>query len=424
VFAHLPPLCPQQRIERPLTVSEYYHAAIGRHPRSHVASHDVVFVLEGSGEPDPQHWQQAIAQAAAANPGACLRLSGKRQHARWYSDAPAPALRVIENCPWDVRGNEGSEALFAQPLSLEEGRSAEVILVRGMPKTHRAHHTHPAPLTKVIFRVSHATMDGVGTLHFMQEVFRALRGEPLLGSNASFTDTDLLRQAPSSEIVIEKNISIARMMGATQGETRGGYWRRLSLDGPQPHLLPRLLAIMASYVRQHGERDKVARIGVPANLRRQIEGLLTTSNFTGMMYVDLPPTAPLDIDTIKTHLQELHDAHADMRYRKVYELMRYLPFAWVDGMLSINEKNYRNPVLHETAILTLLGSFKKSLFSGGGFAAQTLSCLPQLENVFVSVCGLQGNYEIIVGMPHVFASGGRMENLLDFIQSKLRHPVP
>lgn len=406
----LPPLSPQSRIERPLTVSEYYHAAIGRHPRSHVRSHDVVFVLEGEGEPDPAHWQQAINLAAAANPGARLRMTGQRQHTRWHSDAPSPLLRVVGNNDWDARESEGGMSLFALPLSLEEGRSAEVIL---LPATSHM------PSTRVIFRASHAVMDGVGTLHFMQEVFRALRGETLLGSNASFTDTDLLRQGSRSNIVIEKNVPIARMMGPAQGDTRGGYWRRFTLEGPQPQLLPRLIALMASYARIHGDHHKVTRIGVPANLRRPIGDLLTTANFTGMTYADFPPDASLDLEDIKGCLKLLRDGHADMNYRKIYELLRYLPFAWVDGMLSITERNYRNPVLHETAVLTLLGSFKKTLFSGGGFSAQTLCCLPQLENVFVSVCGLQGNYEIIVGMPHVFASGGRMEQFLDFMQRGL-----
>ncbi len=407
-LSDLPPLAPQSRIERPLTVAEYYHAAIGRHPHSHVRGHDVVFILEGEGSPDPERWRQAIHQATMANPGARLRLIGQRHRAAWCSDAPPPALRVVENNDWDIRGSEGGENLFAQSLSLEEGRSGEVILLTP---------TSRMPVTRVIFRISHAVMDGVGTLHFMQEVFRALRGETLLGSNASFTDTDILRRGPRSHVLVEKPVSIARMMGAAQGEQRGGYWRRFTLKGPQPQLLPRLIALMVEYGRHHGEGEKMIRMGVPANLRRSMRDLLTTANFTGMTYADFLPEAPIDLEAIKACLKKLCGDHADMHYRKVYELMRYLPFSWVDGMLSINEKNYRNPNLHESAVLTLLGSFKKNLFSSPDFSARTLCCLPQLENVFVSVVGLQGDYEIIVGMPHVFASGGRMEQLLDFMQN-------
>ena len=407
VSAVLPPLAPLDRIDRRLTVSEYYHAAIGCHPQSHARAHDVVIILEGVGAVDPVTWQAALDQAAEANPGARLRLVGKRQNARWVSDGLPPQLRVVDGCTWDGRSDEGVEALFGADLDLEAGRAAEVLVVRADPQARDI---------KLIFRVSHAVMDGVGTLHFMQDTFRALRGEPLLGSNATYTDTDLMRDGPARTVWPAK-AEIAGMMGGVQGEARGGTWRRISLDGPQPNLLPRIVALLAEYTRRHS--DKTARIGIPANLRRHAPDLLATMNFTGMTYVDLPPDVAIDIDDIKQRLKVLRDGNADMNYRKIFELMRYLPFAWVDGMVSINDKNYRTPNLHETAVLTVLGSFKKALFSGGGFAAESMYCLPQLENVFVAVARLQGHYEVCVGMPRVFASNGRMDELLDFMTRRL-----
>lgn len=408
VVPALPPLAPVSRIERRLTVSEYYHAAIGRHPQSHARAHDVVVVLEGVGSPDPTAWQAALDQAAAANPGARLRLVGKRQNARWISDGLSPRLRIVDDCNWDGRGGEGADALFAQDLDLEEGRAAELIVARATPTARDM---------KLIFRVSHAAMDGVGTLHFMQETFRALRGEALLGSNATYTDTDLMREGPPRSVFTDNKAQIGGMMGGVQGDERGGIWRRISIEGPQPNLLPRIVALLAEHARRHG--DKTARIGIPANLRRHVSDLLTTMNFTGMTYVDLPPDVVIDIDDIKARLKVLRDGNADMNYRRIFELIRYLPFAWLDGMVSINDKNYRTPNLHETAVLTVLGSFKKALFSGGGFAAESMYCLPQLENVFVAVAGLQGNYELCIGMPRVFASNGRMDELLDFMTRRL-----
>ncbi len=394
-------------IARPLTVSEYYHAAIGRHPQSHIRAREVAIVLEGAGDIDAAAWRTALDLAAAANPGARLRLVGKRQNARWVSDAPPPPLRFVDACVWDGRSSEGSEALFATELLLEQGRSAELVVARD---------ARQSGATKVIFRVSHAVMDGVGTLHFLQETFRALRGEVLLGTNATYTDTDLMRKGPS-RTVLPKELKPASMMGGAQGDERGGVWRRFSLDGPQPNLLPRIVAAMTEYSRRNS--DLPTRIGIPANLRRHAPDLLATANFTGMTYLDLDAADAIGIDDIKAGLKRLRDGNADMSYRKIFEVMRYLPFAWVDGLLSVNEKNYRTPNLHESAVLTVLGSFKKSLFSGGGFAAERMYALPQLENVFVSVAGLQGNFEICVGMPRVFACSGRMEQFLDYLFERL-----
>lgn len=394
-------------IDRPLTVSEYYHAAIGCHPQSHIRSREVAIVLEGAGDIDAAAWRTALDLAAAANPGARLRLVGKRQNARWVSDAQPPPLRIVDACTWDGRSSEGADAVFATKLALEQGRTAELIVARDAQR---------AGATKVIFRVSHAVMDGVGTLHFLQELFRALRGETLLGTNATYTDTDLMRNGPR-RTVRPRDFKPASMMGGAQGDERGGIWRRFSLDGPQPNLLPRVVAAMTEYSRRNSELP--TRIGIPANLRRHVPDLLATTNFTGMTYLDLDAADAIGIDDIKADLKVLRDGNADMSYRKIFEIMRYLPFAWVDGMLSVNEKNYRAPHLHESAVLTVLGSFKKTLFSGGGFAAERMYALPQLENVFVSVAGLQGNFEICVGMPRIFACNGRMEQFLDFLFERL-----
>ncbi len=407
---NLPPLSAVQHIDRLLTVSEYYHAAIGRHPQSHIRAHDVVIILEGSGHPDPQAWKDALSQAAQANPGARLRLVGKRQGARWISDGPMPALRCLDHCQWNGRSSEGLDALFDTRLCLEDGRTTEVILVHPSPESEQY---------KVIFRTSHAVMDGVGLLHFMQETFRALRGEPLLGSNATFTDTDLMHNGPRQTAVKDNKAQIASLMGPPQGDERGGLWKRVTIPGPQPNLLPRLIALLGEYGRRQGERDKTFRIGIPSNLRRYLPELLTTMNFAGMTYVDLTSQSSLDPGDIKNQLQVLRDGNAEMNYRRIFEIMRWLPFAWVDSLISVTEKTYQNPNLHETAIVTLLGSFKKSQFSGGGFTASTLYCVPQLENVFIAVSGFQGNFELTLGMPKVFASEGRMENLLEFLRQRL-----
>lgn len=407
-LAALPALAPLAGIDRPLSVSEYCHAAVGHHPQSHLRAREVVVVLEGCGTVDPAVWQAALDRVAAVNPGTRLRLLGKRRRARWISDGPPPQLRVVDDCAWDGRCSAGAEALFAGRLALEAGQVAEVIVVRAQPQ---------ASEMKLIFRVSHAAMDGVGVIHFMQETFRALRGEPLLGSNAGFTDTELMLSA-SRPVIWPPRARLAHMTGGAQGDERGGIWRRISIEGPQPNLLPRLVALLGEYAHRHS--DKIARIAMPSSLRRHVPKLLATTNFVNTLYLDLPAGADLDVEDIKERLRILHDGNADLSFHRMFELLRHLPFAWLDGMLGVTEKSYRSGRFFETAVLSMLGSYKKSQFSGGGFAATTLYVLPQLDNVFLMVAGLQGNYEITVGMRRVFASNGRLEDFLAYLAQRLK----
>lgn len=402
-IVHLPKLEQLNCIDRRLTVSEYYHASIGRNSRSLIRPREVVFIIEGEVSAAPIEWQSALDQAAAMNPGSRLRLVGKRQNARWVNDGQPPQLRFIPECDWDGRSENGAEFLYSTALSLEEGRTGELIIA-GQEKP------------KVIFRVSHAVMDGLGALHFLQELFRALRGEPLLGSNATYTDSELMLSV-QSERSWDKFIQPSYITGGAQGTERGGTWRRISIAGPQPNLMARIILILVELSRLNSERS--IRIAIPSNLRRHDPQLLATMNFSSMPYIDFEPGKIVDIDDIKARLKDIQSRNIDANYKKIFELVRYLPFSWVDGLLSITEKNYTAPTIRETAVLTVLGSFKKSLYCGGGFSAECIYVLPQLDNIFVTVTGLQGQFEVCVGMPRVFASNGRMEEFLRYIETRL-----
>ncbi len=402
--AELPPLEPLQSIERPLTAPEYYHACIGHHPQTLIKPRDVVSVLEGEiASGATIDWQAAVDQVVAVNPGCRLRLVGARQHARWVSDGASPRVRFVPDCDWDGRSDRGADFIFETPLSLEEGRTCELI-VAGREKV------------KVIFRATHAVMDGMGVVHFLLELFRALRGEPLLGSNATYTDVDLMRHV-ASKMQPFKSVKPPSLTGGARGDALGGAWRRVTLPGPQPNLVPRVALAIAEYARRNGGMATPTRIALPVSLKRHAPELLATANFTNMLYLDIGPSEGLD--EIKAHLNDLLARNIDTNYLGIIEAIRYLPFAWLDRMLSITEKNYTKPKIFETAVLSVMGPFKRTAFSGGGFRAETLYGLPQKENAFVVVVGFQGKFEVLVGMANVFASEGRLEAFIDYLQQRL-----
>jgi len=399
-LAELPKLEQLRQIDRRLTAPEYYHASTGRHPRTMIAPREVVCVLEGEISGEPIAWQAALDQVVAVNPGTRLRLTGKRQNARWISDGPPPRLRIVEECDWDGRSDVGSDFIYATSLSLEAGRICELIIAGG---------------NKIIFRASHAAMDGMGVIHVLLELFRALRGEPLLGSNATYTDVDLMQRVPCNAIR-HKKPKIACLTGGAKGNERGGTWRRITLPGPQPHLLPRLALAIAEFARLHDTAP--ARIALPVTLKRHAPELLATTNFTSMLYLDIKQTDKLD--DIKHRLNELLERNEDTNYFKAIDLIKYLPFSWLDRMLSPTDKNYAAPKIFETAVLSVVGPFKKALFSGGGFKAESVYGLPQKENAFVGVVGLQGKFEVCIGMANVFASEGRLQAFIEFLEQRLK----
>jgi hypothetical protein len=398
----LPPLQPVQEIARPLTGPEYFHACIGSHRQTVITPREVVLILEGRCDDISIDWQAAFDRVVAANPGCRLRLTGHRRRARWSSDGTPLPVRRIETLTWDGRSDVGSEFIQAQPLSLTEGRSCELIVAGSGARC------------MLVFRAHHAIMDGMGITHVAQELFRHLRGEPLLGSNASYTDVDLMRSLPC-RLKFARKPRPAFLTGGAQGEQPGGLWRRITLPGPQPNLMQRVAVAITEHARQHSSAP--VRLALPINLRRHAPELQATTNFTNMLYLDI--TAQDDPECFKQRLTEALADNADANYPGIIEWIRCLPFPWLDRMLSPNQSNFRQPKNVETAVLTVMGPFKRSAFSGGGFHATALYGLPQKESAFIVIVGMQGSFEILVGMANVFASQGRFDAFIADLQQRL-----
>ncbi|HEV7445963.1 MAG TPA: hypothetical protein VGO18_25535, partial [Steroidobacteraceae bacterium] len=179
-------LAPQTSIERRLSPLEYWHASAGTSTRTLDSSRIITMVLEGEGVLAYRQLEGALRLVIAANPGLRLRLQGTRHRARWTGDrAIPPSLRVIENCAWDGSSHCGMEAIEETPLTLNPGPGAELLVATGA-------------VTRIILRVHHALMDGSGILHFFEELFRALRCEPLLGTNVRVSDIELMRAFSST----------------------------------------------------------------------------------------------------------------------------------------------------------------------------------------------------------------------------------
>src|SRR5882757_6150396 len=303
-------LAPQTNVARRLSFFEYGHAAAGMSAKTLDPPRIITMVLEGESSVTPGQWGEALRCAVAANPGIRLRIQGSRRRAHWTGDgALPPQVRVIENCQWDGSSHRGVEAIEQTPLPLQTGPTAELIIATG--KT-----------TRVILRTSHAVMDGGGVLHFFQELFRALRGEPLLGTNSPFSDVDLMR-AVTSESWRGGGDSPIPLTGGAQGASIGDVWQRLTLPArPQQNLMGRVAEIAAGHARSFG--PGVVRIAVPVNLRRHLPELKSTMNFSGLLHVEMAPgeTAEDFRRKLRTGLERNRDA----AFPAVAECIRYLPF--------------------------------------------------------------------------------------------------
>ncbi len=402
----LPALAPQTAISRKLSAIEYYHASIGTHPRTLDPSREVVLVLEGEGDLPTEAWRRALDAVAAANPGVRLRLIGRRRRARWESDGPMPRLRIVDDCGWDALSGHGSEFIYATPLSLEQGPCVELIIA------HR-----PDGKTLVILRTHHAIMDGSGILHFLRELFRALRGEPLLGTNAGFSDVELLRSLGIARSQSERMEKIATLPPDLSGaDAKGDTWRRIQLGPARKHLLAHLAVAIAEYA--HRTSPLPALIAIPVDLRRHVPGLLSTGNFSSVVRLRLDPgEGP---ERFQERLQALLAQRVEAGWSPKLEWLRALPSPWLDRMLSRTAANYRRKAPLETAMISNIGFCNPADYSAPGFVQQGMLGVPLAGGVFAALMGTGNGVELMLNLPNLLGSEGRFDAFAEFLRERLR----
>lgn len=417
----LPTLAPQREICRPLSLIEYYHASIGTSRHTIEPPREAVIVAEGDGGLPVERWRHALDQVAQTNPGLRLRLCGRGIGARWRSDGAPPRLRLVPDCAWDGRSPLGADFIRALPLDLAAGPSVELIIA-----STPAHALMPLPegafrpqRTFVILRTLHAVMDGRGALHALQELFRALRGEALLGTNAGFSDVDLMRSLGVGKTASQRLATVA-LTGAPEGTEQGDVWRRVRLPGSgHRNVLPRVAVAVANFAHRHSRAPAV--IAVPVDLRRHLPGLHSTLNFTSMVRVALCPGE--GTDDFRRKLAQLLDHRMETYFAPAANGFKLLPMPWIDYLLSRRADNFTTKRPLETALLSNVGTIDRAALSCPGFRLDGMFNMP-IGGTNCGLFGVDGQVDIMFGTARVLASNGRMDAFLAFLEGQFQDPPP
>ena len=142
----------------------------------------IQIALEGEGAIELDALERAVAEASLVNPGARLILKSCLGWMRWSAIGPHPVVRCVDS--WT---GQDVPSEVERPLSPTTGPTCEVVYAPVY-----APATSIDASTKIVFRCFHGVMDARGLLHFAEDVFRSLRGEPLVGAECTLTDTELV----------------------------------------------------------------------------------------------------------------------------------------------------------------------------------------------------------------------------------------
>jgi len=362
-------------------------------------------VLEGEGVLDWDLWFNAVRKASDANYGTRLVMRGFLNFNYWSDSDVYPDVREADGTSWSGYSYEGAPFL-TRTFSPVAGPTCEVVLIHGNPP-------------RVAFRSHHAVMDGRGTLCWAEDVFRALRGENPIGYNSRITEIKLAKSFQT-----KGRTPAPAQYPAVSGpavETPAGYkWKRVTLPAPISNLIPRVAVSLAQQIWDRYPKCPI-RFGIPVDMRPRGNNIRSTGNLTNLIYLDVTPESTPETlsDDIK---QQLADRHDGMVYW-MDNYIKYLPLCLIKRSLEKDiEVKKRTGLYRYSGIISNPGRLPLDNLHGGGFKTTGGFFIPinmQLVPVFVGLTGTRERVELLISMPNMLASHGRLDKIVDKVANYL-----
>jgi hypothetical protein len=361
-------------------------------------------VVEGKGTIDFEHLKAAVVTASEANPGSRLILKGALRGCYWLDSGISPRVRKISAEQWDGYGPDNAPFL-CDPLPYT-GPTCEVIYLEGA-------------IPRIIFRSNHGVMDGIGTVTWMEDIFRVLRGENPIGTSSTLTEYQLVTSISDKTMKMHPIENIAPT-GKSGKNIRGTTWKRLTFFGKYTNLLGRIGMALARSAWKYGEGP--VRIGIPVDVRPRIPGLRSTGNLSMAIYLEISKNSTAESITYEI-LRQLYNKY-DCICIEGGDYFDLIPIWLVALALKLIIKiPLRTGRYNVSGVISNLGRFDLDKFYCDGFSADTIFLIPPRMDglpAFVVLAGSRDRLEITASLPNVLAGNGRFDQLLDDIRKALQ----
>lgn len=369
------------------------------------------YFVEGVGDIGKADIEAVLPKVIAANPGFNLRLKGFWGWRYWDSEGCGIEVREMESS-WAGDGSLNSPN-FHEAMHPRSKPNVQIWILRGAVDGK----------VRVMFRTHHGVTDGKGTLHLMEETFRALRGEPLLGSICNLHELDVFEHNKPEELHRVQGGCLPPSKVSTDPELQGICWRRVRLDIGTRYLLPKTLLSVAKLAWKHNGPGKVV-LRVPSDLRRYLKDQidrLTIANCSGAMDVEITPE-----DTAKA----IHGRIVKMMKRKLDLAVLPANLKWAAWLPNAIYKIHpdRCGALHtkglyrHTGTVSFLGQVDIQLYSCSKLKTEAISGVPiPLPNkpIYIGVAHYGGKAEFSIALPTALVSEQQMDEFIQEWQAQL-----
>jgi hypothetical protein len=366
----------------------------------------IAMVLEGElegGRFDVERFRRAAEAASRANPAARVALRGALQRTAWVDTGRPVPVRVHDVGAWDGLGGEGADCVSA-PFDPWRGPVCDVLLLQG--KTPR-----------VVVRAHHAAMDGIGLNTFAEDLFRALRGEPLIGTHESIVDVDLARELGRGKFGGFPRPGLSLTGRSTPG-LHGARWVRRRIETRSSRFVPQVCAALTSEALR--ERSGELTFTIAVDMRGRRPGLRTLGNLLGV--VELVFAQPLDARSVYREMLTRFKDRGEGGYVQDMALVRHFPLAFLRYNMNRDVARARatDQPIPSCGISYIEADLQR--LTGGGFTPHTAFGLPPIVDFMgcvVDAVASGAGTDILVAMPRALGDQGRLEKILDVVCSAI-----
>jgi hypothetical protein len=224
-----------------------------------------------------------------------------------------------------------------------------------------------------------------------------------------------------SEMVTDE---VSAPTGLPEGNEQGRVWYRKTVTGKFSQILAKIAIGIAHSARRYGDTN--VRFQLPVDMRPRVEGLRSTANLSGGIMM----TVPRDT-TVSSWQGMIKQKLADRREAVIPRFIKFIPIrllCWISLKMMKNannklvEKRMITGQYRASGIISNLGLLPLDQYQGGGFKATSAFFIPpdfDTTAFFLTVAGNKNGIELVLRLPKVLATRGRLHRALDDIVGSL-----
>lgn len=380
------------------------------------------FLKEGIDQFDQQAWQKAIELAAKKNPAICLQLRGRWGFRYWEQVNILPELIIFDG-QWHGESSEGFEALSPY-INPRKDVTASITLIKKLNSSDKS----KAPKALILFRIHHGICDGAATAHWIQEIFRALRHEPLLGSVSNINENTIIKRTDYPKPSVFRGRCLPVFPKSERPEAQSCHWIKCHWHASEQRIVAKLMFILHKIaIEQHKEGRTVFR------LTSDLRHLLNTEELSEVQFSNLSGIFDIEVsnkDSVKKIQFSIIKALKNKQDLSSFPKRMISLTPWLPASLfNLKPEGARN--MHERGVCNITGmigyanhidldAVSYSEFSASGAFAIPMNI--EDKSVFMGVASSPEGIHVIIAAPNALSSIKETKALANRIEQELEKP--